>query len=406
MKIIELTDTQFRNYSRLHSNGNYLQTVEFAKMQKVYGFDCTYLGLVDEYNNIVAATLIINKKAFSKFSYGIAPGGFLIDYTNFELLKVFKNQLTKYCFKKDYIYIQVEPRCIINTSDKKEKVVYSSVNTINNIKNLDVINTDNNANNKYAIYLTTKDEETLNKNLSRSTKRNIKECKEMGISIYKGNESNMHIFYNLIRKNTAQEIEYYYNCMNSFDNPNNSFEIYFAKLEPKTYLNNATVMLNKEQKKNDELNLKMKNTKVTNNLLNKKLESDKRVQKYNMKLQEAINMYDKFPNGIIVSACAIIKTNREITFLVDGYEEQLSHIRGTILLRYEIIRQYINQSYTNFNLGFLPKDKSNVSLKNICTVKMGYGANFVEYPDAFHIVTNKFLYNTPMTNKIQIRSDS
>ena len=406
MKIIELTDTQFRNYSRLHSNGNYLQTVEYAKMQKVYGFECSYVGLIDDYNNIIAASLIINKKAFSKFSYGIAPGGFLIDYTNFELLKTFKTLLSKYFLKKDYIYIQVEPRCIINTSTKNEKVIYSSMNTINNIKNLEVVNTDNNANNKYAIYLTTKNEEEFNKNLSRSIKRNIKECREMGISIYKGNESNMQTFYNLIRKNTLQEIEYYYNYMNSFDNPNSSFEIYFAKLEPKTYLNNATVILNQEQKKNDELNRKMKNVKVTNSLLNKKLESDKRVQKYNMKLQEAINMYDKFPNGIIVSACAIIKTNREITFLVDGYEEQLSHIRGTVLLRYEIIRQYINQGYTNFNLGFLPKDKSNVSLKNICTVKMGYGANFVEYPDAFHIVTNKLLYNTPMTNKIQVRTDS
>ena len=29
MKIIELTETQFKNYSKLHSSRNYFQTIEF-----------------------------------------------------------------------------------------------------------------------------------------------------------------------------------------------------------------------------------------------------------------------------------------------------------------------------------------------------------------------------------------
>lgn len=68
MKIITLTETQFKNYSRLHSNRNYLQSVEYASMQKTYGFDILYVGLVDYDDNIVAASLILSKKAFSKFS--------------------------------------------------------------------------------------------------------------------------------------------------------------------------------------------------------------------------------------------------------------------------------------------------------------------------------------------------
>lgn len=405
MKIIELNEIQFRNYSRLHSNRNYLQSVEYANMQSAYGFDRIYVGLVDDDNNIVAASLILSKKAFSKFSYGIAPGGFLIDYTNFELLNNFTELIKEFFMSRDYIYIQVEPRCIINTSNRKKKMIYSSVNTINNIKSLGVTNVSNNLNNKYAVYLKVKDENALYKNFSRSIKRTLNDCNDMGISIYKGNESNINLFYNLIKKKTSQGIEYYYNYMNSFNNPNNLFEIYFAKLEPKTYLNNITVILNKEQKKNERLNKRMKNKKITNGLLNKKISSDKRVQKYNVKLKEAISLYDRYPNGIIVSACAIIKTNNEITFLVDGYEEQLRNIRASVMLRYEIIKQFLNQGYTTFNLGFLPSDKNDIKFRHIYTTKMNMGANLVEFPDAFHIITNKFLYNVPMLNKNQIRID-
>ena len=353
MKIIELNEIQFRNYSRLHSSRNYLQTVEYANMQKIYDFDVSYVGLVDEEDKLLSATMIINKKVFAKFLYGIAPGGFLIDYNNYDLLKTFVKQLKKYLYRHDYIYLQVEPRCIINSANKKMGTVYSATSIINNIKNLGGIFVPNNLNNKYAVYLDVKDEKTLYNNFSRSLRRTIQDCKDMGIAIYKGDNTNIDEFYELIKKKTTQEIDYYYNFAKCFNNPNNMFEIYFARLEPESYLNNATALLNKEQKKNEKLNKKMQNRVVTNGLLNQKISSDKRVQKYNKKLNAAINMYELYPNGIIVSTCAIIKTNNEITFLIDGYEEKLRKIRASVMLRYELIKEFRKQGYTKFNLGFL-----------------------------------------------------
>ena len=406
MKIIELNEIQFRNYSRLHSSRNYLQTVEYANMQKIYDFDVSYVGLVDKEDKLLSATMIINKKVFAKFLYGIAPGGFLIDYNNYDLLKTFVKQLKKYLYRHDYIYLQVEPRCIINSANKKMGTVYSATSIINNIKNLGGIFVPNNLNNKYAVYLDVKDEKTLYNNFSRSLRRTIQDCKDMGIAIYKGDNTNIDEFYELIKKKTTQEIDYYYNFAKCFNNPNNMFEIYFARLEPESYLNNATALLNKEQKKNEKLNKKMQNRVVTNGLLNQKISSDKRVQKYNKKLNDAINMYELYPNGIIVSTCAIIKTNNEITFLIDGYEEKLRKIRASVMLRYELIKEFRKQGYTKFNLGFLPKDKSNVNFKHIYDVRMNFGANFVEFPDAFHLVINKILYSLPTLPKTQSRSDS
>ena len=48
MKIIELTEIQFRNYSKLHSARNYFQTVEYAHTRSEVTY---YLGYINESDN-------------------------------------------------------------------------------------------------------------------------------------------------------------------------------------------------------------------------------------------------------------------------------------------------------------------------------------------------------------------
>ena len=45
MKIIELTENQFKNYSKLHSARNYFQTPEYAHIGKHIIY---YLGFINE----------------------------------------------------------------------------------------------------------------------------------------------------------------------------------------------------------------------------------------------------------------------------------------------------------------------------------------------------------------------
>ena len=61
MHIVELTELQFKNYSNLHSRKNYKQSVEYAKLEETKGYNNLFLGLVDEQNNVHAATLILVK---------------------------------------------------------------------------------------------------------------------------------------------------------------------------------------------------------------------------------------------------------------------------------------------------------------------------------------------------------
>ena len=99
MQIIELTETQFRNYSRLHSKKNYKQTVEYGKLKEDNGYTPHYLGLVDDMNNVHAATLLLGKKINSKHKYGYVPNGYLINFYNLDLVQTFTIELKTYLKK-------------------------------------------------------------------------------------------------------------------------------------------------------------------------------------------------------------------------------------------------------------------------------------------------------------------
>ena len=57
MKIIKLTELQFKNYSKIHSQRNYFQTIEYGNFITREKYKNIYLGLLDDEDNVVAATL-------------------------------------------------------------------------------------------------------------------------------------------------------------------------------------------------------------------------------------------------------------------------------------------------------------------------------------------------------------
>ena len=61
MKIIELTETQFKNYSKLHSSRNYFQTIEYANIMNNY--NRLFLGFINENDNTIIIIFIYGNRS-------------------------------------------------------------------------------------------------------------------------------------------------------------------------------------------------------------------------------------------------------------------------------------------------------------------------------------------------------
>lgn len=402
MRIIELSELQFSNYSKLHSQRNIFQTIEYAKSQEVYGFKILYLGLIDEKDNLMGATLLLEQSTLKTFKIGYIPGGFLINYNNFELLSNFTTYLKEYLIKNKYIYIRTNSLINIKEYDNNFKLKKDNSSIINNLKklNYNFINLDENFL-KYKTIINNDDIQSIYYGFKRNVKRNINDALKMGITIEQVNKDEIDKFYSLVKKKKKKDINYYKNIVENFNNKNNNSELYFAILDGKKYLNNYIHLSKKEEEFNEELNNLLINNNDTK-ILNKKMNSDRLIVKYKNQIKEASNILNNFPNGLILSTALILKNNKEIYFFTSGYEEKYRHIRSTELLKWEIIKKYNNLGYKIFNLGHLSNNFNNKNDKyyGYNKSKLDFNGNIVEYSEVFDLVLNEFLYKTINATKI------
>ena len=184
-----------------------------------------------------------------------------------------------------------------------------------------------------------------------NTKRNINLSLERAIYIFKDESNNPDLLLNLTNNFNADRVK---QILNNF-NGDNKAEIYFAKIDPEKYINNYRFLLKEEEEKNDRLNEIMQDINIVKSVefINKKMNSDKLITRYNNEIIKATNLYTKYPKGVIAGAILIIKNNREIYFLDEGRNKTFDDFYSSHLLKWEIIKKYLTEGYKIFNFGIV-----------------------------------------------------
>jgi len=407
MKIINLTQIQYRNYANIHSKRNFGQTIEYSMLKFNINKKRLFLGLSDDDNNIHAAALVLIHNISPTIKEAIAPNGFLIDYADFELVNNFTLQLKKYLLKEGVIYLITNPMFKYRVYNEKNTIILNNEAILDNLFRLgykslgynspfsrfDVIIENNNGVND--IY----------HNFNRNTRRNINEGLNLGVSLHKANNSFIDEAYKIFKKKTTNSLAYYRNLLSIYNNNDNKMEIFYVTLNPHKYLVNIKKIYEKEQQKNDKIHdVFNKNIgHITEKLLNKKINSDKTLEKYSQELNKAILLNQNSTDDIVIGTSIVIKNNHEIYFLIDGYNEKYRSVHSTHILKWAIIRKYYQQGYRIFNLGEIHKDYMNKDSKYYgqFRYKIGFGGNVIEYTPELLLVINKPLYS--MYKKINHR---
>ena len=386
MKIIELTETQFKNYSKLHSSRNYFQTVEYANTKPNY--NKIFLGFINESDNtLMGATLILEKDIF-KFKIGYVPGGFLVDYDNDNLFRDFVNTLKVYLKEKKYVYLTTENKTTYKMFDKNREVIYFDTNILKLLDELSFVKVSKSIYRKVVLETEKTPNETY-KMFNSNTKRNINLALQRAITIYKDENNNVDILLNLTGNNNSDKIK---KLVENFNTPNNCCEIYFAKIDPEQYINNYRFLLKKEEEINDKLNDIMQDItiKKSDSFINRKMKSDLLITKYNNEILKATNIYTRYPEGAIIGAILILKNNREIYFMDEGYNKDLASFYSSHLIKWEIIKKYLTLGYKIFNFGYIKNmDKKNGNY----LFKMGFGGKVYECIGTYDLIINKWLYH-------------
>lgn len=400
MEIILLDEFRFDEYAINHPNYNYYQSSKYGKLMNSHGYNSYYLALVDNGGIIMAATLLtVKNDKNNRRKMGYAPRGFLIDWNNQQLVKEFTDKLRIYLSKRGFTYLKVDPYIIYKEHDENGNEIMNGENNLNFVKNMQNLgyihmgyNNGLETNNPRwdALTILNQDKVKLFNLLPKEGRDKIIKAAKYGNKVYKGSSNDINLLHSISNESQPLELlaDYY-----QFFSQNNGCEIYFTKLEPAKYVRESKNIYEKEEIKNSELNYKIQdwNNKNKENLINDKLKSDALLAEYKRNMIDAINLFQKYPNGIITSGLIIIKYNKKISIVACNVNETFKEQFPNYLLIWQLIEEFSKKGYEviDFNgiTGNFKNDPNNIE-------KIELANKIVEYVGEFDLVINKKIYYT------------
>lgn len=396
-----LKELSIEEFNAFTNNNNYsiYQTTNYAELMTNQSFNTFYYGILEN-NKIYGASMILIKKLHG-FKYGFVPRGFIIDYSNLELLKEFTTLLKKELSKKGIVAIKINPP-ILKSIYKDNKITEN--NNINKIlNNLKSIGFNHQGYSNYfegvkprfeAVIPLNKNSNLLFNNISKKFKTKIRAADTNGIKIFKGNEKNIEDLFSQIQHKKLQDLAFLKETYNIF-HKNNQVELYYSLLNSADYVRSVQYKYQYQTQICNRANdLVFKNVKKNNNkYINRKLVEEQKLATIKEDLVYATKLLKNNPNGIITSTALILKNKKNVYLVMDGYDQKYKRFNSKHLLIWKLIEKFNNEGYHIFSLGSI----SNYNIKEnkyqgLNEFKLSFGSIAYEYIGDFELIINKPLY--------------
>lgn len=412
MILRELTDLEFNKFKNSFNSSSLYQSVSYKDVMKQEKFETLLLGLVDNDNILAASLIIIEKKG--KIKYGYAPRGFLIDYNNMILLKIFTTEIKKYLGKKNVLSIKLCPMILKTITDMKYNVVSHNNYYDNIIYNLNQLGYKHLGYNNYFEALKPRFEAVIDlnipyyiifKNIKKEYRTKIRSAEANGIKIYKGTIDEIEYLYSQVKTKYPRNLDYLKNVYNNF---NGNAEFYYSKLDTNAYLNK----IQKEYIKQESI-CQHYNSLISSNIENneknliKKMEEDKKLNYYRKTLVKATKYLKENPDGVITSTALVIKDKDEAYILMDGYDKKYKDLNSKHLLIWKLCERYSKKGLKRLNLGGVTNPNiENNKYKGLNDFKFNFNALCYEYLGDIELICNETLYYlykaVPLKNILKI----
>lgn len=404
MKLRTLSIFEFEKFAKEQNYNSYLQTPAYGIMMCENKYDYEIVGMINDKDEIVASALILFKRITLFTRYGYAPGGFIIDYTNLDLVKEFCNLLKKRYYRKNFAFIKINPEIIVNYIDIKKKELIP--NNPNIIKDLENIGFKKLKDNKYFESLMPKFNALLNikefsiNKADKRTRNKIRKSLNKGFSIEVGSREDIKIIYNFFKNKKSSPLSHYYKYYNSFSK-NNNIDIFLVKIN----FEKALIATRKAYEKELEINNKLVQKFIDNNTnenLNRKMDSDQKLNTYTNEISDLTKFLNTKTDDYVAGAI-VIKSNNRVSILISGYDKKYKQFCPNYYLHYQII-EYYKDNYEYLDLNGLTGDFSNENpYKGLNEFKLGFNPTAYELIGELDLVINESMYKNIDMNGLLLK---
>lgn len=393
MKIKELTIQAFTEYVKNSPLKNYMQTEEYARLMGEHKYNYDYIGLVDESNVIVAASLILFKKIGLNMRYGYAPKGFLINYYDENLVDVFTKKLKEFYSKKNVVFIKINPEIVVGEVNPKTLEFKDNPNMrlkreiqrfgFNKLKDnlyFESINP------RFNAYINLKSSNI--KNYSKANRNKVRNAKRKGLYLTLGTGKDLDRALSIIKKDKDES--YYKNLYNIF-NQKDKIDLLLVKVDFETFIKNSQSLYEKELENNSLYNEILHRSHRPADL-NRKMSSDSKLCVIKNEIVLATDGLRNH-NDEIVAFALVVKYENRVHVVESAFDRSYSYLNSNYFLYDAIIENY-KDDFDYLDLGGISGDfKETSPYRGLNRFKMGFNPNIYEYIGEFDLVFNKGAYD-------------
>lgn len=384
MELVHIEENEFNEVAKTFSCKNFFQTSYMGESLNQRGKKVYYLGLKDK-EKIVAASLLYESNKFLGKKIFVALKGYLIDYQNAELLKIFTTKLLEFIKRNNGFQLVIDPYIIEVQRDINGNIVNGGQNNyqvIENLKHLGFIKSKYDTQVKYNFCLNlNKSEDEIFSDFKATTRNIINKAIREGVEIVNLKKEDLNQFKEITadtckrRGFTDKTIEYYQSMYDCFKD---LVVFKLARLNVSKYLEYLNAVKKDYQEKYDKIK---SNNKKKENYLFEINNIEKKIEKI-----KCLPIKDGYVN---LSAAMFILYGDETIYLFSGSYDNLNEFGGQYLIQWDIIKYAIKNGYKRHNFFGIynftdPKNKE----YGIYLFKKGFNGYVEELLGEYYICTN------------------
>ena len=384
MELVHIEENEFNEVAKTFSCKNFFQTSYMGESLNQRGKKVYYLGLKDK-EKIVAASLLYESNKFLGKKIFVALKGYLIDYQNAELLKIFTTKLLEFIKRNNGFQLVIDPYIIEIQRDINGNIVNGGQNNyqvIENLKHLGFIKSKYDTQVKYNFCLNlNKSEDEIFSDFKATTRNIINKAIREGVEIVNLKKEDLNQFKEITadtckrRGFTDKTIEYYQSMYDCFKD---LVVFKLARLNVSKYLEYLNAVKKDYQEKYDKIK---SNNKKKENYLFEINNIEKKIEKI-----KCLPIKDGYIN---LSAAMFILYGDETIYLFSGSYDNLNEFGGQYLIQWDIIKYAIKNGYKRHNFFGIynftdPKNKE----YGIYLFKKGFNGYVEELLGEYYICTN------------------
>lgn len=355
-----------------------------------------YIGLKDEKNNLVAAALLLKKNMPLGLCYYYCSRGYLIDFKDKELLKIFTEEIKKYLKRTNAIYLKINPEIMYQEIDKDGNRIEKGKNNIdifNNLINLGYkhqgfVKLYENNEPRYTFrryFEQYKNMDDIKKSISKTFMQTVHRSYSYNLKI--NLNSNVEHFFELNKSNAAKDefIQYsdeFYKKLYEYGKKYKNILVFDVSVNGKE--------LYEETLKNHE---KIKDD-FDKGLIKKKNKADS-LDKLK-RLEKELKMFEPYKEKENLTICSLINgiANDMMWTMYIGNNRLGEYLFAVNRIYFETIEYCFNHNYRFLDLyGTVGDPNTNCkNLKGLHAYKKKFGDTYIEFIGEFDLINKPFMY--------------